>query len=97
MDEPADETIADSSADKPWRIVTEAAKPYAAVEYDDAVRIAEAAAFVEEALAKAMNLLRQGKTPTAVQGIHQVRLVLGHWSTEASMLAERLKVREGST
>jgi hypothetical protein len=93
MVDSTDETISDSSADKPWRIVTEVKNPYAAVEYDDAVRIAEAVEFVEGVVEKALSLLQQGKTPKAVEGLHQVQLVLGHWSSEAVILAERLKVR----
>jgi hypothetical protein len=95
MDEHADESLADSSMmDKPWRIVAESPRPYAAVEYADAVRIAEAIAFVEEAALKVLDLIRSGNTPMAVQGVQQVRLVLGHWASEATALAVRLEMAQ---
>jgi hypothetical protein len=96
MDEHVDETLSDSSMmDKPWRIVAEGLRPYAAVEHADAVRIAEAVAFVEEAALKVMNLIRSGNTPMAMQGVQQVRLVLGHWASEATALAEQLRTAQG--
>ena len=95
MDESLNDTMGDSSAEKPWRIVIDARRPYAAVEHEDAVRIAEAVIFVEQAVLKAMNLIRQGNTPLAVQGFQQVRLVLGHWAGEATTLAEQLETAQG--
>lgn len=92
MDEHGGETLSDSSMmDKPWRIVANVPRPYAAVEDVDAVRIAEAIAFVEEAALKVMNLIRSGNIPMAVQGVQQVRLVLGHWASEATALAKQLE------
>jgi len=76
--------------DKPWRLVTEKDKSIAVIDHKDAQRIAEAVGFVERALVKATDLVRQGNTQMGFKGLENVQLVLNHWSTEAYTLAENL-------
>jgi hypothetical protein len=80
----------DSSMDKPWRLVTEKGKSLAVADAQDARRLAEAVGFVEQALVKATDLVRQGKTQVGLKGLEHVLVVLNHWSTEAYTLAETL-------
>ena len=80
----------DSSMDKPWRLVTEKGKSFAVADAQDARRLAEAVGFVERALVKATDLVRQGNTAMGLKGLQHVQLVLNHWSTEAYTLAETL-------